>query len=370
MPISLLQYKALELSRDLGSTPANQSRVARATDAEASRWAFAQWGLRKRARAKFALADQMLFTKSGLEMATHERVASWRADRFPTDVQVVDLTCGLGGDLIALASRGPVVGFETDPLTLAYARHNLDAHGLQATLHLGDGTSAQQYAYAFADPARRDGLVRKSDPDEFSPHPAVVASHFSTIRLGAVKLSPMLDDEFLTGLGAGLEFVSHQHECCEALVWCGSDARAGRYAIHVESNTALGASQSQPFAASPKRYVAEADPAAIRAHALGSWVGYNTLATSLGYLTTDVCMSSPWLTHYEVVWHGAYREKRVAESIAAHSLRLVAVKKRHVDIDPAVLLKKLKKAGEREAVLLCYPDSRRVMCVLAVPILA
>ena len=42
-----------------------------------------QLDLRRRARQKFSAADAMFFTPTGLEQATDQRVAAYKASRFP-----------------------------------------------------------------------------------------------------------------------------------------------------------------------------------------------------------------------------------------------------------------------------------------------
>src|SRR5688500_1564819 len=108
------RQRALDLAEGQAATAPNIERVSREVGAEAARWAFLQWELRARARAKFARADEMLFTREALEQATHERVAEYHASRFPHDELVVDMTAGIAADLIALAKRGPAIGYELD----------------------------------------------------------------------------------------------------------------------------------------------------------------------------------------------------------------------------------------------------------------
>ena len=56
--------------------------------------------------AKFADAPQMFFTAVGLEQATDEWVAGYKASRFPQGL-VAELCCGIGGDLLALVAPRP-----------------------------------------------------------------------------------------------------------------------------------------------------------------------------------------------------------------------------------------------------------------------
>ena len=182
-------------------------------------------GASRTAKAKFKEAEQMLFDRDGLEMASHETVAAYHASRYPEGVRVADLTSGIGADLVALARRGEAVGFELDEVRAAYARHNLEILGLSADILVIDSLVADwDFQYAYADPARRVGSSRTLNPADFSPDPVLLAERFRGLRRGAMKLSPMLRDDFLLQFGGELEFVSFRGECREALVWLGRDS--------------------------------------------------------------------------------------------------------------------------------------------------
>ncbi|HRK23200.1 MAG TPA: hypothetical protein PLX06_15380, partial [Fimbriimonadaceae bacterium] len=85
MELGPLAIKALETVRGLSPTASNLTQASREYGAEAARWAFEQWDLRKRAQSKFARAEQMLFDRDGLEMASHEAMARFHAAQFPPD---------------------------------------------------------------------------------------------------------------------------------------------------------------------------------------------------------------------------------------------------------------------------------------------
>ena len=86
--------------------------------------------LRNRAKAKFRHAERMFFTRRLLEQATDERIAAYKAARFPAGQPVADLCCGLGGDLVALAGRAVTAGVDRDPVALLYAEANCRASGV------------------------------------------------------------------------------------------------------------------------------------------------------------------------------------------------------------------------------------------------
>src|SRR5580658_6822584 len=69
--------------------------------------ALTQQALRVAGRAKFSRADEMLFTRSGLEQASSEVTSQRAARRFAGARVVADLCCGIGGNLTALAAQQP-----------------------------------------------------------------------------------------------------------------------------------------------------------------------------------------------------------------------------------------------------------------------
>jgi hypothetical protein len=159
-------------------------QLAKTYGDEAARWASLQVDLRKKARAKFANADQMLFDREALEQATHEAVAKYHASKFPVGEPVVDMTVGIGADMIALAARGPVIGFDLDELRTDYGRHNSPGSDVRTE----DGLAfvlANDYPYIWADPDRRDiAGKRLNDPSAYEPDPALIFHpYFSTNTL-------------------------------------------------------------------------------------------------------------------------------------------------------------------------------------------
>ena len=124
--------------------------------------AFAQAELRGRAAGSFARAAEMLFTRAGLEQSTAEPVARHRAARFAHLGRVADLCCGIGGDLLALASTGrPLVAVDRDPAHLRIAVHNARVYD-QAALIDARCADVREVDLTdvdgvFVDPARRAG---------------------------------------------------------------------------------------------------------------------------------------------------------------------------------------------------------------------
>lgn len=357
---------ALELACGKESTPKLIESVAKRTSDEAARWAFLQWNLRERAANKFARASEMWFVREALEQATNERVAAYHASRFPAGERVLDLTTGIGGDTIALASRGPTTGVDLDLERLNCAGHNLRVHGLDAELchanALDIGTDCQFY---WCDPARRVAGRRTLRLDDFSPRVDQVLSRFRAAKLGGFKLSPMLADSELASIGNKVEFISFGGECREALVWVGPLAGEGFHAVHIESEETLPRTPSVSTPLSePSAYIFEADPAAIRAHALGALETRHTmspLGKSNGYLSGPEKVDSPWLTGFEVLAHG----KLDARWIKELPYQIEAFKVRGVELDPAAWVKKVRTNHDDRAMALVYPTEKGVRVAIA-----
>lgn len=306
----------------------------------------------------------MLFVREALEQASHPIAARYRASLFPAGVEVVDLTAGIGADLTALAARGPARGCELDPERAAYAAHNSGV-----PVEIGDALASPPTPYWVADPARRSEGRRLTDAEEYEPSLSALLSRAESARLALIKLSPLLPDRVLEREDAGLEFLSVGGECREAMLLLGSEARWGRRAVMITSEAVHSLDAADPGEAVelPGAYLYDADPAAIRAHALGSVAsasrrcgqilarGEDTgetpvlhlvpLGDSPGYLTGEECLESPWTRRYCVLGAGAFHVRDVKETLRNEGLRIFEVKKRGVGEGPLAKLKGLPKTG-------------------------
>ncbi|HEY2148454.1 MAG TPA: hypothetical protein VGH32_10985, partial [Pirellulales bacterium] len=121
-----------------GPTLQLATRLRKDLPAERARLVVQQAELRRRAAEKFARADRMFFTPLGLEQSTDQWIAAYKAGRLAessrSDGGWADLCCGIGGDLLAMAARGPVAGVERDPATAVFAEAN---RAVCAEIHRG-----------------------------------------------------------------------------------------------------------------------------------------------------------------------------------------------------------------------------------------
>lgn len=359
-----LYDQALNLSENLPGTAANISRVAKATSPEAAQWAFTQWSLRKKARAKFTLADQMLFDRDGLEMSTHEGLAEYHASLFPAGVRVLDLTVGIGADLIAMGRRGEALGCEIDSERAQLAIHNLTVHGVKAEVWEGDFREAMdlepESSCFYADPSRRESGRRTIDPAQFSPNPLELKDRFDRCPIGVLKLSPMLPDDFLESLGGRLEFLSYGGECREALIVLGTESEPGRLAVLVENRVKIEAEDHYiSTSIVPLSYLYEADPAAVRAHCLSTLANefqLEHLADSNGYLVGERSVDSPWMVRYRVIDSGRGDLKEIRRSLTQLNSGTPILKQKGAGLDLQKLHKSLKSSGDQEVHVTFYRD--------------
>jgi methylase of polypeptide subunit release factors len=101
----------------------------------------------------------MFLTRKGLQHATDEAIAGYKATRFLTGSQIFDLCCGIGGDLIALARQGKATGVDLEPLAALFAEANVQTYGLQFAIRQVDTSQATlpHEACWHCDPDRRAG---------------------------------------------------------------------------------------------------------------------------------------------------------------------------------------------------------------------
>lgn len=354
--------EALRLSEGLEEHPNSIERVSRQVGIEASAWAFQQWSLRKRARAKFALADKMLFTREALEQATHERVAAYRASKFPKKAVVADLTAGIGADLIALGRRGEAIGFEIDPTRYEYACHNLEVNGVEADVRLIDCLAAPwDFQFAVADPARRVDGVRTLNSEAFQPSPDALADKMRSLRLGVMKMTPMAADHVLERWSKDQEFISFGGECREVSLYFGEPAQRGRWAVHLERGSRLPAQPLTRLSLNTCAFFYEADPAAIRANALGTLCrdyDLSPLGDSNGYLAGNrLWRRTPWLTPFECL--GIFNNLPSAKARLIELGSAKPVIKTRGSIRPEAIAKELQLTGKKPLELAVYANGKR-----------
>jgi THUMP domain-containing protein/RNA cap guanine-N2 methyltransferase len=330
--------------------------------------------LRSRARAKFAAADRMYFTREALEQATGDLAARHRARRFTPFGVAADLCCGIGGDSLALAAAGLVVhAVDKDPLRLAMAEANALSLGLanRITFHLGDTLAMPlpPVHAAFADPARRTPARRHLNPEEYEPPLSALRARFAPDFPLAIKIAPGVAWKDVEHLGAEVEFVSVGGELKECVLWFGNLRRAARRATLLPSEATLAADDVSPLPAvvPPGAYLFDPDPAVVRAGLAGQLateLRLSPIDRAVMLFAADEPIDSPFVAVYRIELAARFNAAALRDHLRARGVGRVTIVKRGSPADANEVEKKLKLVGSaHRAIVLTRAAGEQVMIV-------
>ena len=336
------------------------SAMRREWDPAQAAAALTQVTLRRQAAAKFGeRAGALFFTPDGLQQATRSGVAAWRAARFAAAGvrAVVDVGCGIGADALAFADAGlDVVGVEADAATAVLAQANLAGRG--RVVHalaedvvaglLGPGVAV------FVDPSRRTPRGRSWRIEDLSPS-WDFALGLLRGRFGCVKAAPGLDRAALPG-DCEAVWVADSGDLVELSLWPGG---RGRAAVLLPGADRLDVGDAPPApVAPPGAFVYEPDPAVIRsggvdtlARRLDAW----RLAPGIAYLSADALVATPFARAFAVADTLPFDERTLRAWVRERQVGVLEIKTRGLDVDPAVLRKRLKPSGPASATLILTP---------------
>lgn len=366
--------------------------------------------LRQRAAAKFTAADRMFFTRIGLQQATDQWVAAYKATRFaqragaspipleragssPTPA-IADLCCGIGGDLLALAEQGSVVGVDCDPIATHFAAANARAVltsdcADQVSLRTIDAEQFDLDGFAawHIDPDRRPTGHRTTSLDWCRPDRVAVERLLAQVPHAAIKLAPASKVPAEWAKRCELEWISRDRQCRQLVAWHGQLARAPgqrRATIvsaarglasrvvpdHGTSPRTLTGAPNQPVPIVEKlhRYIFDIDPAVLAAHLTGALAaehGLSALAPGPTYLTGAAPITDAALSCFEVDEVLPLRTRYLARHLRDRSIGQLEIKKRGIDIVPEQLRRDLKLHGDQAAMLLITRVAARPTAILA-----
>lgn len=373
------------------SSLAAGERLRKKFGPELSAWALTQVELRRAAATKLDRASAMWFTRAGMEQATRTPVARWRAQRF-VDAgvkRVWDVGCGIGSDAMAFAEAGlEVIAVDADPETVEIATHNLSLVGGEpARLARAEELVIPAEDAVFLDPARRTARGRTWNVADFTPPWELVLAYYESSRFVCVKLGPGVPKELLPDEGER-SWVSVAGDVVEASIWNQLEAATAAVRLEpcetnpagtpqgtVENGAAIwslrrprgGLEGPAPLpVATPGKYIAEPDGAALRAGLIPEAVGEAEawlLADGVGYVSSDHPILNPWTTTFEVIDVLPYDRKVLQRYVREHAIGTLEIKKRAIDVDPAQLRKQLKPKGPNAATIILTPtiDGARVI---------
>ena len=337
--------------------------------------------LRGKAEAKFGdFAQRMLFTEAGLEQATRLPVAALHAGRYVRAglTSVADLGCGIGADALAFAGAGlNVHAVDADEVTAAITTYNLApfpearvSHGTAEETDLSDVESV------YLDPARRTSghtnTSRLASSEDYSPSLDFAFGLAQKLPTG-IKLGPGFDRDLIPE-DCEAQWISVNGDVVEVGLWFGPLKREGiTRAALVINNDGLHELTSAADSADAEvgelgKYLYEPDGAVIRARLIGDLarrIGSHMLDEHIAYMSSDVEVSTPFASTFEVVEEFALDVKVLAKELKARGIGALEIKKRGVDIDPAEFRKRLSLSGKNSATLFLTRLGERRVALLA-----
>jgi predicted RNA methylase len=352
----------IERVRDAtGPELAVQAELRREYPDELVRAALLLVELRRKARGKFGLAEQMWFDREGLEQATSEAVARHKARRF-TGVgrPLLDLCCGIGADAIAFAADGNVRAIDLRESACRMTEWNAQAYGVsdRVTTQLADVEAVELgESVIHIDPDRRPAGRRSLKIEEHRPSLAFLQSLTERSPGGAIKLSPA------SNFGGKfpdceVELVSLDGECKEAIVWFGAlrtDAQ-WRATVVPSGETLTGDPwRARAEVSGIKKLLLDPDPAVVRAglvDVLAEKMGWARLDAAEEYLTAEHRPASPFVQVFEVLADLPNNNREIRSWFRAADCGQLEVKCRRIPVVPEKVRQHLNLSGTRPLVLI------------------
>lgn len=321
-----------------------------------------QLDVRARAASKFSRASEMIFTRAGYEQATSETIAHYRARRFAEYGRIVELCCGIGGDLIALAGLGArITPVDRDPVHLLLAEHNARIYHPQAEIspllaNVEDVELTSTDA-VFIDPARRQSSGKRIG---YESEPSVEWSVALADRVAAVaiKTAPGIPHE-LAPPGWELELIALGPDLKEAVMWSPSLATTPVRATviagdEVTSLTQLPGDDVPIRDAEPGDWLHDVNPAVTNAglvEDLARTISAERIDAEIGFLISHQACSHAMVSSWRVLDVLPWHEKRIKQAIARLDIGPIDIRRRGLAGDVPAITKRLRGKGNRRAMI-------------------
>lgn len=314
--------------------------------------------LRAKAAARFGDESRFLYTPHGLEMITHPAVARRRAVRMGQfGVPLADLTCGLGGDLAALAAvSDDVIGLESDHVSAILARGNVPA----AAVLRGDAGRPPldtRRMGVVIDPARRSGTTRRFDPAAFSPPWGTAIEVAGSAAAAVVKAPPGLEHRHIPPV-AEAEFVQMGRSMREAALWFGGDVVPGlRRAVLLPGGAQIDSREPEETGGpvAPSAIVFDPESCVTRAglvRHLAMRLRASLMDEQVAYLTAPAPAFDALCATFEVVAVLPFSVARLRTYLRERGMRPDEIRRRAFPVEPDELRRLLGPLGGEPVTLL------------------
>jgi hypothetical protein len=373
------------------ATPAAIARLRKTSDAALVAAAFELVAARRRARAKFAAAETLWCDVAGVEQASDELVAAWKAARVAAAVgrgaaaagrgaAVLDLCSGIGGDAMALSAAGlAVTAVDRDARRAWMTARNARCHTLVDDVEAIDLAGAVLHV----DPARREERsgVRAWSIDDYQPGRDWILRAIQESRAAAIKLSPAADRRSFPVEKLEWEFVEVDGTLVQGIIWAGEFAttpgiaratvlRSGcapctlsglgddmqARALPVDSSPAPGAWINEPCAALER--------ARLLTSAVGSVAAWE-IGGGVGLLLSEEPLRAPWFESFVVIGTCEAKQDAILRVIASAGLKARSVRVRGQAADADRLTRDLGCHPSGTAVVFLWREQAKPRALVA-----
>ena len=201
----------------------------------------------KKKLSRFVAYERFLFpTTLSSEQSTSEILANFHSCLIEKGVSMLDMTCGLGIDVIFASRRCKIVtAIDINPIVTECLKHNLDILNIDNVDVINKDSidylinSNVKYDVIFIDPARRSAANKRTFAFEdcepnIIQHFDLIKSHCKTLY---IKASPMLDISMIISLIKNISdiwILCVKNECKELFIKCDltRDSRIDVVKIH------------------------------------------------------------------------------------------------------------------------------------------
>jgi hypothetical protein len=292
---------------------------------------------------------------------------------------LADFCCGIGGDLLSIARRGPTCAVDRDPVMQLYARANCQALQVPVQRVEAGDVRAQvwgEFAAWHLDPDRRPRGRRTTRVDDMEPPVEVVDQMLAACGDAALKLAPASPVPDQWAAAAERHWLGSRRECRQQVLWFGQLARhaglhsatmfdsagrptrtlVGRPALPVDIADRIGLYVYEP---APVVLASQLTGVLATEHRLAS------LAAGVDYLTSDRLVNDRLLSGFAVQSVMPLDHRKLRRLLKQRAIGHVEVKKRGVEVDTASLQKQYSSGGENSATLLITRQRGEVRVVVA-----
>ena len=337
---------------------------------------------RRKAAAKFTQAATLWCDVAGVEQASGERVAAWKATRMAETLgaggAMLDVCSGIGGDAMAMVRAGlGITAIDLDERRTWMTGLNAGCESRAA-----DAESLELAGLALhADPARRDerGGSRSWSLDDHRPGRAWIERALREARAAAIKFSPGVDRRAFGDIAIEWEFIEDRGALVQAVAWSGAFARNAR----ATRATVLGAGPPETIVGAPDdargdrisaagevragRFISEPCAALERAMLLteASRGRAAEIVRGAGLLVSDAPLVAPWFESFTIIEECAVRAEAIAEVLARHALAARSVRVRGRAGEADTMTKALGTRPDGNAVVFIFRRGERPTAIVA-----